>query len=110
MKNVIHLGSRCMVSPNEISRLEAQGNYTLIYFDDGSQLLSSTTLGVLEDRLSPFRFFRVNRSVIINLNYLNRFRIVTPEKAKAQFSRSNSSKDIFLSRRRAAAFMACVNA
>ncbi|MFT6802905.1 MAG: DNA-binding LytR/AlgR family response regulator [Salibacteraceae bacterium] len=109
MKTTINLGSRRKANPSDIAKLEAQDNYTLIHFTDGTELLSSTTIGTLEKRLQPFRFFRTNRSTVINLDYLDFFTVHYCTGNKLKTSGKNS-KDIFLSRRREAAFAACVNA
>jgi two-component system LytT family response regulator len=111
MKEQVLLGARTHALPNEIIQLEAKQNYTVIYFKDGSSLLSSTNLGMLEERLQPYAFFRVNRSTVINLNHLSRFTI-HPHKAKGKRkkSRKKNTTEIFLSRRRVAAFEACVSA
>lgn len=70
---LIHLGSRKSISPSSILLLKADINYTIIFLDDGSKLLSSTTIGVLEKRLKGFNFFRPNRSFIINLQFIEQF-------------------------------------
>jgi DNA-binding LytR/AlgR family response regulator len=97
------------VSPDEIIQLEAKQNYTVIYFKDGSNLLSSTNLGILEERLEPYAFFRVNRSVIINLNHLNRFTVYLHKAKDLRRTSRKKPNELFLSRRRVAAFRACVN-
>ena len=112
MKRKVLLGARNSVSPNEIIQLEAQQNFTLIFFKDGSSLLSSTDLGLLGERLQPYKFFRVNRSTIIDSNHLNRF-TVHPDRARTQEAKSrkpsaSKTNEVFLSRRRIAAFRACV--
>ncbi|AWW00346.1 LytR/AlgR family response regulator transcription factor [Arcticibacterium luteifluviistationis] len=109
MKANIHLGARTSASSHEIIKLEAQDNYTLVHFIDGRKLLSSTTLGTLEKRLQPFRFFRTNRSTVINLDYLDFFTVHYFTGNTLKTSKKNP-KDIYLSRRREAAFAACVNA
>jgi two-component system LytT family response regulator len=108
MKTKIHLGARAFASPSDILNLEAKDNYTLIHFTDNSQLLSSTTLGLIEKRLEPYGFFRINRSTVINLRHLNRFHVISSS-SKAE-STNNSKPAIKVSRRRVAAFQACVNA
>ncbi|WP_341225729.1 LytTR family DNA-binding domain-containing protein [uncultured Arcticibacterium sp.] len=106
MKTTIHLGARTSAATHEIVKLEAQDNYTLVHFIDGTKLLSSTTLGILEERLSDCRFFRVNRSTVINLQYLRQFNI----HPYGHRQNTKSTHDIIISRRRAAAFQACVKA
>jgi two-component system LytT family response regulator len=53
--------------------LKADINYTHILLEDGSTILSSRTLGLFEKRLYSYSFFRPNRSVIINLDYMASF-------------------------------------
>lgn len=109
MNKEVLLGARTVASPSEIVQLRADKNYTTIYFKDGSSLLSSTNLGVLEERLRAHSFFRVNRSTLINLRYLNRFKVYYHKSRTKKLFRKNTA-EIFLSRRRVAAFQACVNA
>lgn len=102
MKTKINLGARTLATSQEIIKLEAQENYTLIYFTNGQKLLSSTTLGVLEDRLKVHSFFRVNRSVMINLAYLNKFRVL---KSNSEEENSDAKGEkVLVSRRRWAEF------
>lgn len=108
MKKVL-LGARTSVLPNEIMKLEAQQNYTVVSFTDGSSLLSSTNLGILEERLQPYSFFRVNRSTVINLNHLKLLK-VRPHTPKGGRGARKSANEIIISRRRVAAFQACLNA
>ena len=68
--NLIHLGSRKNISPANILMLKSDINYTIIYLDDGSKFMSSTTLGQIEKRLKGFQFFRPNRSIIFNLEFM----------------------------------------
>jgi DNA-binding LytR/AlgR family response regulator len=107
MKTQIHLGARAFASPSDILNLEAKENYTLIHFADNTKLLSSTTMGTIEKRLEPYRFFRVNRSTIINLEHLDRFSVFASTVTLR--SAVNSKPAFRLSRRRIAAFEACVN-
>lgn len=50
--------------------LEADINYTIIYFLDGSKYLSSSTLKRHEEKLSKDDFFRINRSQLVNRNFI----------------------------------------
>ncbi len=57
-----------------ITSLEAQGNYTLLNFTDGRQLLVCKTLQDIEGLLnSAYQFVRIHRSFTINLNQLQRY-------------------------------------
>ncbi len=56
-----------------IVHLEAQSNYTNIYFDDQSKLMASRTLKDFEEILPANIFFRPHNSHIINLNFIKRY-------------------------------------
>lgn len=58
---------------NDIIHLEAQSNYTSIYFVNHSKLLASRTLKDFEELLPPDIFFRTHHSHLINLNYIKRY-------------------------------------
>ena len=107
MKTKIHLGARTFAVPSEIINLEAKVNYTLIHFVDDTKLLTATTIGTIEKRLQPYGFFRVNRSIVINLKHANRFSIVTKN---SKFEHDSKKPAILLARRRIAAFEACLKA
>lgn len=69
--NKIHVGSRKYLHPEEMLHLESNINYTLISLKDGNTILTATTLKKLEMRLLYFKnFIRVNKSAIINLDYI----------------------------------------
>lgn len=58
----------------EIVRCESDNNYTNIYSIDGSKIIVSKTLKEYDEMLSPFRFFRIHKSHLINLAYLSRYK------------------------------------
>jgi two-component system, LytTR family, response regulator len=58
---------------NEIVHLEANSNYTNIYFSNKSKILASRTLKDFEELLPENVFFRTHHSHLINLNYIKRY-------------------------------------
>lgn len=63
-------GSRCWFVPlQEVRLLSSEGNYVRLSWGTLSPLLARP-LTVLEQRLDPKRFFRANRSQIINLDFV----------------------------------------
>jgi len=63
----VRSGDRCwIVSLNEISLIEAAGNYSRLHFS-GNAPLVFRSLAAIEQRLDPATFFRANRSQIVNL-------------------------------------------
>jgi len=70
---ISHTKGLKIVEDNTIIHLEANGNCTMIYFEDGSRYLDTRTLKVYEQMLDPHKFFRVHKSHIINLNCLTEY-------------------------------------
>jgi len=56
--------------PQQIIRLEASDNYTLIYFDGRPPFVVSKVLKCYEEVLKPFGFVRTHRSHIVNRSYI----------------------------------------
>lgn len=59
-----------VIRQDDILYCEADGNYTNIYLTNQEKLTTATTLGLIEDQLISDLFFRVSRSILINLDYL----------------------------------------
>lgn len=55
-----------LLKVDDISWIEAQGNYVRVHHDRGSHLIRET-IGALESQLNPDRFLRIHRSVIVHL-------------------------------------------
>lgn len=63
-------GDRCwIVALADIALCEAEGNYTRVYFGTNRPLIR-TSLQALESRLDPVVFFRVSRSHVVNLRFV----------------------------------------
>ena len=58
---------------DEITRLEANSNYTYLHFVNGTKMLASKTLKEFEELLPSKQFFRVHHSSIINLKYVKKY-------------------------------------
>ena len=55
-----------LLKVDEISWIEAQGNYVRVHHDRGSHVIRET-IGALESQLNPNRFLRIHRSVIVHI-------------------------------------------
>ena len=86
------------ICPTTILMLKADSNYTQVFLQDGTTYLSSTTLGIFEKRLTGFNFFRLNRSVLINLRYLENFRLNDDNIGVVRLK--ENTQEILVSRRR----------
>jgi two-component system, LytTR family, response regulator len=65
-------GERCWFIPvSKIRLLESEGNYTRVRFESQSPLIYRS-LSMLEQRLPPEDFFRINRQQVVNLHFIER--------------------------------------
>lgn len=84
----------------DIVRCEAEDNYTHIFLKEGKKITASKTIKAFEDMLTPFNFYRVHKSHVINLNYMHKF-----VKGDGGYLIMDDNIQIEVSRRRRAAFM-----
>lgn len=63
-----------LVEKANVIRIEAMSNYCTFYLTENKKIVVSKTLKEYESSLANDCFVRVNRSAIINLNYVNRYR------------------------------------
>jgi DNA-binding LytR/AlgR family response regulator len=66
----ILIGGRQQVCPDEVIMLQADINYSIIYLTDGSKLIVATTLKKLEERFSQFAFIRMNKTYMVNRQFV----------------------------------------
>jgi DNA-binding LytR/AlgR family response regulator len=72
--NIMPIGSRKKVVSNEILYLQSDLNYTKVFLVNGKMIFSSTTLKIIESRLSENpEFFRINRGIVINRQHVKTF-------------------------------------
>lgn len=57
----------------DILHVEAEGNYTTVYLDNGHKQVTSRTLKEFEELLPPTTFFRCHHSHMINLRSISRY-------------------------------------
>jgi two-component system, LytTR family, response regulator len=91
------------VKIKEIVRCESDNNYTGIYLTKGERILVSRTLKEYEDMLTPFNFFRIHKSHLINLSYLNRYK-----KGEGGFVIMEDGAELEVSRRRKEEFLEAI--
>lgn len=61
-----------MLSPEDIVYIQADWNYSEIFMSDTKSELVTMNIGKLEEMLPKHLFYRISRSVIINVSYLVR--------------------------------------
>lgn len=77
---------------NDIIRLEANRNYTIIHLRDRKPFLASKTLRYFEELLEAFRFIRIHKSHLVNLQHVIRLSansefIILSDKSQIEVSR-----------------------
>lgn len=70
----LHTSDRIhLVRINEIVRMEASGNYTHVFFENGQKLLLTKTLKEFSKILEPIHFLRCHQSHLVNMKYVREF-------------------------------------
>jgi two-component system LytT family response regulator len=70
---ISHTRGLKIIEDDTITHLEASGNCTMLFFNDGTRYLDTRTLKTYENLLNPLKFFRVHKSHIINLDLLTEY-------------------------------------
>ncbi|MBN1339794.1 MAG: response regulator transcription factor [Bacteroidales bacterium] len=91
------------VKIKEITRCESDNNYTNIFLSTGQKIIVSKTLKEYDDMLTPFNFFRIHKSYLINLAYLQRYK-----KGEGGSVIMEDGTELEVSRRRKEEFLACL--
>ncbi len=88
-------GEKCwMVKISEIYLFEVEGNYTKVYFRNEKATLVRS-LNLIEKKLPEEKYFRANRNVVFNINYIQNIEnwfsgnlmITLPNETKVEISR-----------------------
>ncbi len=66
-------GRILFIDPADVVTVEAQGNYVLLHRMSGSDLLHESMSAVAE-KLQPYGFVRIHRSVLINASFVEEIR------------------------------------
>ena len=89
---------------DDIVRCESTDNYTNFYLADGTKVLVSKTLKHFDEILSPYGFFRVHQSHLINLSHLQKY-----HKGEGGYAIMSDASSVMVSRRKKAEFLDCLS-
>lgn len=70
---VATLGRIDVVNLDHLIRIEAQSNYSKLYFIDGTTLTVAKVLRKFEEQLSAERFIRPHKTHLVNLRFIRSF-------------------------------------
>ena len=62
-----------MLNINDIVHCDSDGSYTTFYTINGKRFVVSRSIKEYDELLSPYNFFRVHQSHLVNLNYVEQF-------------------------------------
>ena len=65
-------GGFSLISPADVVYIQADWNYSELFFDHGKSELATMNIGSLEESLPGNEFFRISLSIIINATYLKK--------------------------------------
>ncbi|MEO6685267.1 MAG: LytTR family DNA-binding domain-containing protein [Dyadobacter sp.] len=91
--SVQSMGRTIFLTPDVITFLEGEGNYTFIYTNAGKRYLVSKTLKSLAELLDS-NFIRVHKSYLVNANY------VVERMEDDRILRMSCGKEVIVSRRK----------
>ncbi len=61
------------IEVNDILRCEAEGSYTQVFLKNNKNIFATRKIKGFEELLNDYHFFRVHRSHLINLNYIEKY-------------------------------------
>jgi two-component system LytT family response regulator len=61
------------INTKDIIRIQGNGSYSDLFLANGQKVVSSFNLSWFENHLEKYRFFRISKSHLINLNHLSRY-------------------------------------
>ncbi len=97
---IAHMEGFDVVPLQDVVWLQGDGNSTHIHLLDGKRITASRTLGVYEELLLDFGFFRIHQSTIINLSHVRAY-----HRESGGFVEMTDGHEAKLSRHRKAEFM-----
>ena len=62
-----------LIKVNDIIRIEADGNYSMIFIKNQKPIMVSKSLKIVGDWLDGLRFYRIHHSHIVNLDYIQQY-------------------------------------
>lgn len=66
-------GRILFINPSDVVAVQAEGNYVLLQRDSGSYLLRES-ISVMAEKLGPYGFIRIHRSVLVNTSFVEEIR------------------------------------
>lgn len=84
------------IEVDEINQFRAASNYTFVLLKNGQKLLSGYSLGVFEKIFCQHVFLRINRTNLVNKNYISS----VIERDNSLYVRLQNNQEILIPRRK----------
>ncbi|WP_341228303.1 LytTR family DNA-binding domain-containing protein [uncultured Arcticibacterium sp.] len=84
------------IEVDEINQFQAASNYTFVLLKNGQKLLSGYSLGVFEKIFSQHVFLRINRTNLVNKDYISSI----IERDNSHYVRLQNNQEILIPRRK----------
>lgn len=69
----LSIGGWQMWPPQDIIYFEAKANYSTVHFANGKKQMVATTLKTLEQRFTPYSFYRIHKAYLVNMTYIKHY-------------------------------------
>lgn len=66
-------GRILFINPDDVVAVQAEGNYVSLWRESGSHLLRES-ISVVAEKLEPYGFIRIHRSVLVNTSFVEEIR------------------------------------
>ena len=91
-----------LINTKAITCFEANGDFSMAFDEKGAKHIINDTLSNIEEKIDPKKFFRINRSQIINIDFVEK--IESHFKNKLAITLRNTSNKMFTSSKTTPAF------
>jgi two-component system, LytTR family, response regulator len=90
-----HKGAILFINPRDVFTVVARGNYVLLERESDSYLLHES-ISAMTEKLEPFGFIRIHRSVLVNRSWVER---ISPEATGKYLLRLRSGRELTVTRK-----------
>jgi len=101
-RRILIVGSKqnTIIHLDDVRYIESDGVYSVFHMKDESKIVSSKNLGMFENRLSFYNFYRIHHSVLVNVDYIE----IVEKRPKLLVKLKNGVVSLPVSQRKAKAF------
>lgn len=101
-RRILMVGAKqdTMIHLDDVMYIASDGVYSVFHMKDGMNIISSKNLGLFENRLSFYDFYRIHHSLIVNVDYID----IVEKGANPMVKLKDGATKLPISQRKAKAF------